>query len=305
MASESGSADEGVEGTEVNVHALVEDKKASGNDKFREGDVEGALSLYTEAVQLLCDSGLQGIPLWPILASNQALCLLKLERFAEAEDRASAALVADPANSKAIYRRGVARLKLGIVQDAHDDLQKAVRLEPQNREIRERFEEAKRIAATVSVVPEEQALASGAAGALGMEAGGGLYGEKPDLNEGRLADTHREQRKWVDSISDWDEITDVCFSAEESKPHVSVYMGLPGVHNITPNKICVWFLSSSLEVRVIDLNGKNWFYMARELWAQIDETTSSYTVRKDKLSLKLQKRASARSWDKWEKLRRI
>ena len=52
-------------------------------------------------------------PLSSALTSNQAACLLKLGQWKEAEKRASSALVAEPSNSKAVYRRGLARLRLG------------------------------------------------------------------------------------------------------------------------------------------------------------------------------------------------
>jgi len=277
--------------------------KASGNDAFREGSLEVALHNYGEALQILETCGLQDFALRATLASNQAICLLKLDRPGEAEERASAALAADPGHSKAVYRRGWARLLLGDGQGAWEDLQKAVRLEPQNREVRARCEEARRLAATAAPDDNELSVAEHAAAALG--AGGGLYEEKHDVNEGRLAETHKEQRDWISGISAWAEISDVAFADEQDKSCISVYMTLPGVHEIPANKVCIWFRASSLEVRVVDLNGKNWCWVAQELWGQIDPDRCTYKIRRDKLSLKLSKRQSARSWDRWEKLRRI
>lgn len=146
-------------------------------------------------------------------------------------------------------------------------------------------------------------MATAVAGALGQ--GEGLYSEKLDLNEGRLATTYKEQKEWVKTITDWKEITDIAFAEDEAKNCISVYLTLPGLHELPHNKICVWMAVTSLEVRIIDLNGSNWSYVAQELWGQIDAEHSTWKVRKDKLSLKLQKRASVRSWDRWEKLRRI
>ncbi|CAE8646185.1 unnamed protein product, partial [Polarella glacialis] len=114
-----------------------------------------------------------------------------------------------------------------------------------------------------------------------------------------------EQKEWVRSISNWTEITNISFADEGDKNCVSVYMSLSGVHEIPENKICVWMTPTTLEVRVIDLNGSNWFYLAHELYGQIEPERSTWKARKDKLSLKLQKRSSARSWDRWEKIRRI
>eukprot|EP00931_Biecheleriopsis_adriatica_P095774 TRINITY_DN69398_c0_g1_i1.p1 TRINITY_DN69398_c0_g1~~TRINITY_DN69398_c0_g1_i1.p1 ORF type:complete len:324 (-),score=103.85 TRINITY_DN69398_c0_g1_i1:23-913(-) len=280
----------------------VDEQKAAGGEHFRNGSFDNALSCYAAAMQALDSLGITN-PLRSTLASNQALCLLKLERFAEAEERASAALSADSANSKAAYRRGLARLKLGDAQGALDDLQKAARLEPQNAEVRQKRDEAKQLVEEAPAPASEVQLAAGATSALGWE--GGLYSEKQDLNEGRLAETYKEQKAWVKTITNWSEIKDISFADDGDKACVSVYMSLPGVQSIASNKVCVWFTATSLEVRVIDLDGSNWFYLAQELWGQIDPQSSTWKVRKDKLSLKLQKRASARSWDRWDKLRRI
>merc|ERR1712039_297593 len=103
----------------------------------------------------------------------------------------------------------------------------------------------------------------------------------------------REQREWIQTISQWNEITDVSFAEDDKSSVVSVYMALPGLQDIPPNRICVWMKPNSLEVRVVDLGGSNYCYVAQELWGQIDSDASSYKIRNNKLSLKLQKRASA------------
>jgi len=287
----------------VDPAAAAEARKAEGNRLFREGSPEAALLCYSGALEALDAGGCQHLALKSTLASNQAMCLLKLDRPAEAEERASAALAADPGNCKAVYRRGLARLALGEARGALEDLQKALRLEPQSAEIRRRVEEARLLEAAPQDLAREAAVAGAVASALGGAEG--LYSDKADLNEGRLAETHLEQRQWVRSIDDWVEIREIAFLDEEAKNCVSVYMTLPGVQGIPPNKVCVWMQPTALEVRVIDLAGKNYVWIAQELWGQIDPAASSYKIRKDKLSLKLAKRASARSFDRWEKLRRI
>lgn len=290
--------------SEVPPSAFAEERKLAGNARVKAGDHQAALDFYHEALQALDAADCQDAALRSTLASNQALCLLQLGRASEAEERASAALAADSGNSKAVYRRGVARLQLGDGPGAFEDLQKAIRLEPQNRDVRQKYDEAKTLADAMPADSKEVSVAAGAATALGG-VNGGLYSEKHDLNEGRLAETHSEQKDWIKTIEDWTEIGDISFAEEEGKNCISVYMGLPGVQDIPPNKVCVWFSATSLEVRVIDLRGSNWCWMAQELWGQIDPETSTYKIRRDKLSLKLQKRASSRSWDRWEKLRRI
>eukprot|EP00929_Paragymnodinium_shiwhaense_P008851 TRINITY_DN112820_c0_g1_i1.p1 TRINITY_DN112820_c0_g1~~TRINITY_DN112820_c0_g1_i1.p1 ORF type:complete len:304 (+),score=67.10 TRINITY_DN112820_c0_g1_i1:150-1061(+) len=285
---------------------VIEQRKAEGGDLFRQGSYEEALKCYEEALQMLDEVDASNVTapfpaLRCTLCANEALCLLKLERYVDAEVRASAALALDAAHSKASYRRGLARLQLKDAAGALEDLQRAARLEPQNKEVRLKLEEAQRLSEEEPINREELSTAEKAVTVLGSE-DGGLYGEKPDLNEGRLAETRKEQRDWISTISSWAEIQDISFADEESK--ISVYMALPGIQNIPPNKVCVWMQPNSLEVRVVDLEDKNYCYVASELWGQIDAEASSYKIRRDKLSLKLIKRASARSWDRWEKLRR-
>jgi len=280
----------------------VERCKALGNEEFRRGAFEAALENYATALQNLERLTFVECALSSQLASNQAMCFLKLEKFQEAEERSSAALVADASNSKAVYRRGLARLKLGEPRAALEDLQKASRLEPQNVEIRQKLAEAKELVDAAPVNQAEVAICAATASVLGKD--GGLYNEKPDVNQGRLAESHQEQRDWVQSIEKWSDITDVSFAEDEKNNTVSVYMSLPGIQDIAPNKVCVWMTMTTLEVRIIDLKGTNWCYLAQELWGQINPERSSWKIRKDKLSLKLDKRA-ARSWDRWEKLRRI
>jgi len=298
------------ESAPAEVVAGVDEQRGLGNGHFKEGSYEDALVHYAEAMRLLDEASGAGVVLGDLsvrsaIASNQALCFLKLERFQDAETAASVSLAADLSNSKASYRRGLARLHLSDAVGALEDLQRALRLEPNSREIRQRVEEAQNMVNAAQPAKEEVSLATGATGALGREAGGGLYSEKPDLNEGRLAETHLEQREWIQTIDSWSDICDIAFADEGDKGHVSVYMTLPGVHEITQNKICVWMQPNSLEVRVIDCKGTNWCYIAQELFGQIDPEKSTWKVRRNKLSIKLHKRPSARNWDKWEKLRRI
>uniref|UniRef100_A0A7S3UJC1 CS domain-containing protein n=1 Tax=Oxyrrhis marina TaxID=2969 RepID=A0A7S3UJC1_OXYMA len=145
----------------------------------------------------------------------------------------------------------------------------------------------------------------------------GLYSEKPDVNVGRLATSVQERKEWVASVGHWREIeTGVSFA--ESERRVTVYLPLPGIQDLPQGNICVWLTECSaearcfarcvvilrLEVRVVDLHGHNFVFAAPELYAPIDAEASEYRVGSDKVVLKLAKRASARGWDRWERIRR-
>ncbi|KAJ2803473.1 RNA polymerase II-associated protein 3 [Coemansia guatemalensis] len=61
------------------------------------------------------------------------MALLKLERFAEAIDSCSRALAIDPANVKALWRRGTASFSLGRLNNAKHDFEAGLNIEPGNK----------------------------------------------------------------------------------------------------------------------------------------------------------------------------
>lgn len=66
------------------------------SSRWQEGKYEDAVEHYTAAIRLAPEN--------PILYSNRALALWKLERFASAEVDCSTALNVDPKSVKALYR---------------------------------------------------------------------------------------------------------------------------------------------------------------------------------------------------------
>jgi cytochrome c-type biogenesis protein CcmH/NrfG len=54
------------------------------------------------------------------------------------------AITLDPYNVKAHYRHGTANFALGRVRDAQQDFEEALKIEPGNRETREKLDEVKR-----------------------------------------------------------------------------------------------------------------------------------------------------------------
>lgn len=134
--------------------------KDRGNVDFKAGTLECAAQTYEAALRLLgCidadpevdDGSWQDAALREerdkVAVScflNLAQCELKLERFLEAQSHASAALALDPANSKAIYRRGLAHMAMGLWEQARADLVEAVRREPRNSEVRVQLQECQK-----------------------------------------------------------------------------------------------------------------------------------------------------------------
>ena len=74
------------------------------------------------------------------LNSNMAAASLRLEKWEATVAAASAALELDPQNSKALFRRGSARSKLGQLASAKDDLLSACRADPKDRNARAELE---------------------------------------------------------------------------------------------------------------------------------------------------------------------
>lgn len=91
-----------------------------GLAKLAAGDAMAALDAFTEAVRL-----------WPAAAayhSNRAAVALRVGRFADAEESATAAVERDGANGRAWRRLGQARLELGRCQEAAEAFRTAIRL---------------------------------------------------------------------------------------------------------------------------------------------------------------------------------
>ncbi|EPY75019.1 protein unc-45 A-like protein [Camelus ferus] len=110
----------------------VEQLRKDGNDLFKCGDYEGALTAYTQALGLGATPQDQAI-----LHRNRAACHLKLEDYDKAETEASKAIEKDGGDVKALYRRSQALEKLGRLDQAVLDLQRCVSLEPKNKVFQE------------------------------------------------------------------------------------------------------------------------------------------------------------------------
>uniref|UniRef100_G3SZF1 Protein unc-45 homolog A n=1 Tax=Loxodonta africana TaxID=9785 RepID=G3SZF1_LOXAF len=109
-----------------------EQLRKEGNELFKRGDYEGALTAYTQALSLEAAPQDQAI-----LHRNRAACHLKLEDYGQAEIEASKAIEKDGGDVKALYRRSQALEKLGRLDQAVLDLKRCVSLEPKNKVFQE------------------------------------------------------------------------------------------------------------------------------------------------------------------------
>jgi tetratricopeptide (TPR) repeat protein len=70
------------------------------------------------------------------LISNLSLTEIKLNLFKDALDHSQMVLSAEPGNTKAVYRRSIARVRLGEnLHEAEGDLNRLLETDPSNREI--------------------------------------------------------------------------------------------------------------------------------------------------------------------------
>ncbi|XP_049639245.1 protein unc-45 homolog A [Suncus etruscus] len=112
--------------------SAVEELRQEGNELFKGGDYEGALAVYTRALELHPTPQEQAV-----LHRNRAACHLKLEDYDKAESEASKAIERDGGDVKALYRRSQALEKLGRLDQAVLDLQRCLSLEPKSRVFQE------------------------------------------------------------------------------------------------------------------------------------------------------------------------
>lgn len=116
------------------VHELTpgEAEKESGNAAFKKGDFKKAIGHYTKAVEL--DSSLASA------YSNRAMAHLKLGQVTQAETDCNHTLLLQPDNVKALLRRATARSLLNRPREALEDYVNVQKLEPNNKEAKQKCE---------------------------------------------------------------------------------------------------------------------------------------------------------------------
>ena len=150
--------------------ARAEELKAEGNALFGEGDHEGALRKYGEALA----ASPRGCAERGVYHSNEAACLIKLERYEDARAACTAALDVDGNYVKALMRRCLAcerldaalddderKSRLEFLEMAAGDAKRLADLEPGNREAA-----AKRAALESAVASRREALKDEVVGKL-------------------------------------------------------------------------------------------------------------------------------------------
>ncbi|KAL9175066.1 hypothetical protein ABFS82_02G091700 [Erythranthe guttata] len=149
-----------VPSTESFVDANSE--KELGNEFFKQKKFTEAIDCYSRSIALSPSA---------VAYANRAMAYIKIRRFQEAENDCTEALNLDDRYIKAYSRRSTARKELGKLKESMDDAEFALRLEPQNQEIKKQFAESKSLL--------EKAILKKVSGALT----GSVEGAQPGKSE--------------------------------------------------------------------------------------------------------------------------
>ncbi|XP_010544206.1 PREDICTED: RNA polymerase II-associated protein 3 isoform X2 [Tarenaya hassleriana] len=109
-------------------------EKEQGNEYFKQKKFNEAIDCYSRSIALSPTA---------VAYANRAMAYLKIKRYREAEEDCTEALDLDDRYIKAYSRRATARKELDKLKEAMDDAQFALRLEPQNQELKKQFADIK------------------------------------------------------------------------------------------------------------------------------------------------------------------
>jgi len=157
--------------------------KAEGTEFFKKKDFWKAIERYKDAASHSVDEGISGNdipederPLYVSCWSNVAMCFAKLKEWADAIAACNYVLAIESeekTNIKALYRRGLARMRLGMYKEAKVDLMDAYNVDKKNKDVRKALAQLKE---DVAAAKKKEKEAFG--GFLGKT---GLYNDKKGI----------------------------------------------------------------------------------------------------------------------------
>uniref|UniRef100_A0A1J3FL78 RNA polymerase II-associated protein 3 n=1 Tax=Noccaea caerulescens TaxID=107243 RepID=A0A1J3FL78_NOCCA len=109
-------------------------EKEQGNEYFKQKKFNEAIDCYSRSIALSPNA---------VAFANRAMAYLKIKRYREAEVDCTEALNMDDRYIKAYSRRATARKELGMLKEAKEDAEFALRLEPQSQELKKQYAEIK------------------------------------------------------------------------------------------------------------------------------------------------------------------
>jgi peptidylprolyl isomerase len=131
--------------------------KEEGTEAFKKQDFAKAALKYEMAGDYAVGEGIEADaisdeerPMYVSCWSNAAMCHIKLKQWTEAIAAANRVLEIEQEidNVKALYRRGLARMRLGFLKEAKEDLMNAYEVDKNNKDIRKALAQLKTEIAT-------------------------------------------------------------------------------------------------------------------------------------------------------------
>lgn len=123
--------------------------KDAGTVLFKSGKYEDAASKYESAAEFVFDEE-EGefVPdddkgLFISCWGNAAMCYIKLSDWSNAIKACNKVLEVEKNNMKALYRRGLARMRCGLLKESKTDLMTAYNLDNKNKEVRKALAQLK------------------------------------------------------------------------------------------------------------------------------------------------------------------
>lgn len=108
------------------VECRAEEDKQEGNRLYRSGEFKNAIVWYTKALAYQSKN--------EVVLSNRAMCYLKTNEYAKAEQDCTLAIRSNENHVKSYFRLALALNALGRHVEGLDALQRGLALEPQNRQ---------------------------------------------------------------------------------------------------------------------------------------------------------------------------
>jgi tetratricopeptide (TPR) repeat protein len=116
-----------------------------GTGLFREKRWQEALDHYEEAAGMIDESTSDSnVAIWIACKLNAAQCHINMNDFPSAAGAAGGALSKDSNNVKALYRRGLSRVRMGLAEEALVDLNRALALDADNAPVKAEIAKAKK-----------------------------------------------------------------------------------------------------------------------------------------------------------------
>lgn len=167
--------------------------KEEGNEFFKQKEYEKASRAYRRGTNALkpLNRGNTGDhqvkALLVTLQTNLSMMCFKLDKHKQSSEVATAVLKIDSANVKALYRRAVARRKLGEYDEAKNDLREALKHDPVNVSVK------KELASIKKELEESKRAQRQSLQKAFSKGGGGLYDDKEE--EKRRKEEEERQKK--------------------------------------------------------------------------------------------------------------